>query len=207
MNAIYNNSILEASYDIVKIFGLIDVEDHNALFGEWCTIIAFKLQTSNTITLNGNFLIKSSVDSIDGISCHCHILLNYQIPTKGNITLKILKDSRTFGLKNVSGDCIEKIDIMPWYDLNGFIYHDITNGKYDEKNHVYPYRRYAGVFNGGDDKLHVFLTENEYDIKLDFHNEFIPKIKNNISVEYLLQKGQLMQKLAPSMINKINEFR
>lgn len=212
MSASYNNSMLEASFDIAKMWGFVDRECGNALFGQWSSKIAFQVQKSNNVKLSGEFLIGSSADSEFGLSCLCHPLINCEIPERGNIILKILRDGSTFSLEIVAGENYEVIDVRPWDWLNGFLLHDIKKGQYDEEKHAYPYRRYAGIFNGAErgenkDKLHVFLNEEEYRIQLAFRNEFPPKVGDDNSKETLLQKGRLMQDLDPDMFERIKKLR
>lgn len=212
ISANYNNSILEANYDIAKMTGFVDVECGNALFGQWSSKIAFQVKKGYIQTIEGEFLIDSTVDSEFAINCLCHPLINSTILGRDKVTLKILRDGRTFGLEISSGDYKETIDIMPWDWLNGFIKHVITNGKYDEKTYKHEYKRYAGVFNGAErgenkDKLHIFLSEKEHSIQLAFNNEFVPKVGDDNSEDVLLQKGHLMQQLDPAMYKRIEELR
>lgn len=207
----YNNNLLEANYNISKVSGFIDVECGNALFGQWSSKIEFNAENNNGIKISGEFLIGCSVDSEFGIKCLCHPLIKCEVPYKGKITLKILRDGETFGLNIQSGDCYEEICIMPWDNLNGFIRHDIISGEYDNDIHEYPYRMYAGIFNGGSseeyrDKLHVFLNENRGKDILAFNNEWVPKVSKRTS-EGLIQKGLLMQKLDPKMCERISQLR
>ena len=206
----YNNSLLKASYDIAKVFGFIDRECGNALFGAWSSKIEFKVENNNNIELNGEFLIGCSVDSEFGIKCLCHPLINFEVSNKGKITLKILRDGRTFGVEISSGNYKETIDIMPWDYLNGFIKHVISNGDYNPKRYMHEYRKYMGVFTAGrgdEDKLHVFLSETEWDNRISFINEFPPKIGDDNSKELVIQKGMLMQDLDPDMFEKIKSLR
>ncbi len=206
----YNNSLLEANYDMPKIFGLIDIECDNAQFAQWSTEIEFKANNSNNIELSGEFLIDSSMDSEFGIRCICHPLINCDVPNDGKISLEILRDGRTFGVNISSGNYKETIDIMPWDDLNGFIKHVISDGDYDPKRYKHEYRKYMGVFTAGkghEDKLHVFLSETEWDNQISFRNEFLQKIGDDNSRELVIQKGMLMQDLDPDMFEKIKSLR
>lgn len=212
MSANYNNSMLDASFDIAKMLGFVDIECGNALFGQWSSKIAFQVQKQDSVKLSGEFLIGSSADSEFGVSCLCHPLIYCEVPERGNIILKILRDGSTFSLEIVAGENYEVIDVRPWDRLNGFLLHDIKKGKYDEEKHAYPYRRYAGIFNGAErgenkDKLHVFLNEEEYRNQLAFRNEFPPKAGDDNSKETLLQKGRLMQDLDPDMFERIKRLR
>lgn len=210
MAANYNNSVLKASFDIAKIWGFVDIESNNALFGQWSSKIDFQVQKQDNVKLSGEFLVGSSADSEFGISCFCHPLINCDIPEKGKIILKILRDGRTFGLEVVAGSYNETIDIMPWDDMNGFIRHIISNGEYDPKRYKYEYRKYMGVFssgNGNEDKLHVFLSETEWDNQISFRNEFPPKAGDDESEALIIQKGMLMKDLDPDLFEKINKLR
>lgn len=210
MSASYNNSILGASFDIAKMWGFVDIECGNALFGQWSSKIAFQVQKTDNIKLSGEFLIGNSADSEFGISCLCHPLINCDIAGKGNITLKILRDGRTFGLEVASGSYEETIDIMPWDDFNGFIRHVISNGKYDQKRYEHEYRKYMGVFSAGkgdEDKLHVYLSETEWDNQISFRNEYYQKDGDDKSEALVIQKGMLMKELDPDMFEKIKNLR
>lgn len=212
MHAKYNNSVLDANFNIAKIFGFTDIEHGYALYRDWITEINFQLVRQNNTKLSGEFSIGCKADSAFGISCTCHPLIKCEIPEKGDITLKFLRDGSTFNLEIVSGDNSEIIDIRPWDWLNGFIRHDIKNGEYDEKRRGFPYRWYAGIFNGAEcgenkDKLKIFLIEDEYKNTLTFLNEFVPKVEDEDSKEALVQKGTLMQQLDPSMFEKFKDLR
>ncbi len=211
VSANYNNSMLEASFDIAKMLEFVDRECGNALFNQWFNKIAFQVQKPNNVKLSGEFLIESSADSEFGISCLCHPLINCDVAGKGNITLKILRDCRTFYLEVASGSYNETIDIDIMHcDMNGFIKHVISNGEYDPKRYTHEYRKYMGVFSAGkgdEDKLHVFLLETEWDNQISFRNEFPPKAGNDKSEAIVIQKGMLMQDLDPDMFKRIKQLR
>ncbi len=211
----YNNSLLEASYDIPKILGFIDPECENgpyALFGQWSNDINFQLQKINNINLSGLFSITCSADTEYGITCLCHPLINCEIPGIGQFILKVLIDGSMFNLKIISGEYHELIKVNSWDGANGFILHDVINGKYDEEKCAYPYRRYAGIFNGPEkgehkDKLQIYLKEEEDSKILTFRNEFVSKVRADKSKENLLQIGILMKDLDPDMFAKILKLR
>lgn len=210
MSANYNNSVLDASFEIAKMIGFVDIECGNALFGKWNSKIIFELKKENNIKLSGEFLLSSSVDSEYGISCFCHPLINCNIADKGNITLKILRNSKVFGYKATFLDYNETIDIMPYDDCNGFIKHVITKGEYDKQRYKHEYRKYVGVFSAGkgnEDKLHLFLSETEWDNQISYRNELIPKKGDDNSEELVIQKGALMEFLDPDMFDKIIKLR
>lgn len=211
ISANYNNSVLEANFDIAKISSCVDSECKSAPFAlsrQWFSKIDFQIQKSNNIKLSGEFLIDSSMDTEFGATCLCHPLINCEVPGKGKIILKILRDGSTFNLKITSEENYEIIDIRPEDWLNGFLLHDIKKGKYDEEKRAYPYRKYAGIFSGANkDKLHVFLNEEEYHNQLAFRNEFPTKAGDNNYKETLLQKGMLMQDLDPDMFEKIKKLK
>lgn len=210
MSANYNDSMLEASFDSAKTCCFADIESGNALFGQWSSEIFFQIQKQNDIKLSGEFLIGSSVDSEFGISCLCHPLINCEIANKGNITLKILRDGRTFGLEIDSGNYNETIDISPWSDFNGFIKHIITNDKYNPKRYENEYRKYMGIFSSGgenEDKLKIFSLETEWGKEISSRIEFVPKNGDDESEALVIQKGMLMQDLDPDMFDKIKKLR
>ena len=210
MDAKYNGNVIEANYDISKVFGFIDKESHSARFGEWSSKIIFNVKNDNDIKMDGEFLIGCSVDSEFGIKCLCHPLINFEVPDKGKFILKILRNGKIFGLNVSNGNYKETIDIMPWDDWNGFIRHVISNGKYDSKSYKYEYRKYAGIFTAGssnEDKLHVYLSETEKGNQISFRNEFPLKVGNDNSKELVIQKGNLMQDLDYDMYEKINDLR
>ena len=205
----YNNCILEANYDISRAFGFVDFEDNNALFGQWSSVINFKVQSENK-NLSGEFLIGCSADSEFGNKCLCHPLIKCEVPNKGEFIIKILRDCRTFGLDISLENYNETIDIMPWDDMNGFIKHVITNGEYDPKRYKHEYRKYAGIFDAGNDnkdKLHVYLSETNWDKRISFKNEFPEKTGDEESKELLIQEGILMQQLDPDMYVRIKKLR
>lgn len=210
MSAIHNNSVLDANFDMAKISGFVDLECGNAIFAQWLSKIAFQVEKQDRVKISGEFLIRSTVDSDFGISCLCHPLINCDLADKGNITLKIQRDDRTFGLKIASGSYNETIDIMPWDDMNGYIKHVISNGEYDPKRYKHEYRKYMGVFSAGrgdEDKLHVFLLETEWENQISYRNEFPLKAGDDKSEALIIQKGILMQDLDPAMFEKIKKLR
>lgn len=210
MEANYNDSILEANFDIAKMQGFVDIECDNALFGQWSNKIDFKVQKQNDIKLSGEFLIGSSADSEFGINCLCHPLIKCEFGNKGEIELKILRDGRTFGLYINSEKYNETIDIMPWDDLNGFIKHVISYGGYDQKKYKHKYRKYMGIFDAGNsnrDKLHVFLSETKLDKQISYKNEYPVKDGDDNSKSLVIQKGMLMKELDPDMFEKIKNLR
>lgn len=211
MQANYNNSVLEASYDIPKIFGFVDLEMDNAFFGYWPNKINFCMKVDNGVTLFGEFLIESSIDPEYGISCRCRPLIRYEVPEKGSVFLKMLING-TFSLQFFSENYSETIDIKPFDNLNGFIRHVITDDKYDEKMHKRKYKKSTGVFKGGaigdnKDTLRLFLNEEEQGVQLSFRNEFIPKVDDDSFEEALKQKGNLMHEIDPDMFDKIKKLR
>ena len=209
ISANYNNSALEANFDMAKMSGFIDPEC-NALFGQWSSKIAFKVKNPNNINLSGEFLLDCAADTEFGISCRCHPLINCDVAGKVNIILQILRDGKTLGLEVSSENYNETIDIMPWDDLNGFIKHIISKGEYDSKKHKYEYRKYTGIFSSGgekENKLHVFLSETEWDNEISIRSEFLPKVGDDKSKALVIQKGMLMQDLDPEMFEKIKNIR
>lgn len=221
INTKYEDCILDANYDISKMYGFIDEESNTfklvigsfmkpgvKAFIEWKTSIDFKI-TSNDNTYSGNFFINNSMDTEFGIDCTCHVLMNCEIPEIKEMTLKVMEDGEVFGVNMRYDDIKEKIAIMPSDWLNGFIRHDIKKGEWNNEISSYPYRMYAGIFNGAEvgenkDKLHVFLKENKNENTITYHNEMIPKISvEENSVESIIQKGLLMKKLDPKMFDKI----
>lgn len=214
MKANYNDSMLEANFDIAKMVGFVDVESNSgvALFGQWSSKIDFQLHRHDNVKMFGEFLVESCADTEFGLNCLCHPLINCDVPGLGRVNLKILRDGSTFSLNINSEDNYEVIDISPWDWLNGFFLHEIKRGKYDEENYVYPYRKYAGIFNVAEvgenkNKLHVFLTEEEFGNQLDFKNEFPQKVGDENSEESLLQKGLLMKKLDSDMFDRIEDLK
>lgn len=213
ISANYNKSILKADFDITKVSGFVDPECKNApfaLFGHWFSEIKFQVKNPNNIKLSGEFLLDCSADTEFGVSCLCHPLINCDVAGRGNVTLKILREGRTFGLKISAGSYNETIDIMPWDDKNGFIKHVISNGEYDKKRYEHEYRKYMGVFSAGkkdEDKLHLFLSETEGDTRISFRNEFPLKAGDDKSEVLVIQKGMLMQDLDPDMFEKIKKLR
>lgn len=218
MFANYNDSVLDASFDIAKMWGFADMECKNvpfALFGQWSSKIIFQVQNLSSISLDniklsGEFLLESSVDTEFGVSCSCRPLIKCDVVDKGEITLKILNDGDTFGLEIVSGNYKETMDVMPWDELNGFIKHVIIKGEYNPESYQHEYRKYMGVFpsgKGSEDKLHIFLSEKEWDNEISVRSEFPTKVGDDKSEALVIQKGMLMQDLDPVMFEKIKELR
>lgn len=205
MSANYNDSTLEASYDIAKIFGLVDRECNNALFGQWTSKISFQFQRENIIKLNGEFLIDNSIDSEFGITCLCHPLINGEIFGKEKFNLIILRRFRMFSLEINSSNYNETINIMPYDNMNGYIRHVIT-----EYNNNCQHRKYVGILSSGEinnSQLRLYITETEGENTILSNCEFVQKVGDDNSSELLIQKGILMQQLDPTMFRRIQELR
>ena len=206
ISANYDNSVLNANFDFIKLRTLTSEECEAGSLKSWVHKINFQLQTANHLTISGVFAISCSAEpyfGISGLSCQCHPIINCEIPGKGQIILKILIGGSLFKAEFVSEKHYEEINVMPWNDLCGFIWHDI-------KKESINYRKYAGIFTAGKDnknKLHVFLMEEENNQVLNYKNEFPDKVGEDYSDETLLQIGQLMQDLDPNMYEKIQKLR
>lgn len=210
MSANYNNSVLDASFDITTVWAIADIENKNELFGQWSNKIIFELKKQNDIKLSGELEIASTADSEYGITCFCRPLIKCEVPNKGSIALKMSWNNKLFELKTTSLDYNETINIMPWDNNNGFIKHIITKGKYANERYEHEYKKYMGIFPAGkrnEDKLHIFLKETERDKQINCINEFIPKNDDDNSEELVIQKGMLMQDLDPDMFATIKGLR
>ena len=95
MTAKYCDSKLAASCDIAKAFGFVDKESDNALFAQWSSRIDLKIKNNN-FNIKGNLLVDNTADTQFGICWQCQPLLTLNIPNKGNITLKFLRDWYAF---------------------------------------------------------------------------------------------------------------
>lgn len=203
--------ILNAQYNLARAWGFVDIDSQSLIkpiFGKWSSEIIFQVNWQNNIQLSGKFLLECSADSELGLSCLCHPLVNLEIPGQGKITLNILRDGSTFRMDLYTPKGQELIDVRPWDWLNGFFIHDIK----EKGKRTDAYRKYAGIFNGAEqgenqNKLHVFLKEEEKGRKIAYRSEFIPKIGDDNSKEILLQKGKLMHELDPEMYEKIAKVR
>lgn len=204
----YNNSILEANYDISKVFGSIDIERDTTLLSlsaQWSSKIKFKVKNSNNIKLCGEFLIVCSIDSKNGIYCLCLPLIKYNDSKNRKITLSMLRNGITFNLIISSESHYETITISPCNNSNGFIRHIISDSKNNEEKHMHEYRKDTGIFAcmSAKDKLLVISSETEGINKIDY----IKKIGDDSSEELVIQKGKLMQDLDPDMFEKIKTLR
>lgn len=201
----YNDILLEADYYLPKVIAFVDVEDNDQLFGQWSSEIFFVLK-KDKIKMNGEFLISSSMDSEFGSKCVCHPIIRCDLDELGKVELEILRKGKTFGLNYKTYNLKESIEVRPFDNLNGYIKHDILYGEYDYARSSFPYRRYCGVFAGGEsekNKLHVFLIEEKYRECLDFQNGYVKKVNGDMSSETIIQKGNLMKDLDPDMYKKI----
>lgn len=207
----YNNATLRANYETPKVFSFIDVETKNipfALYGEWQNKIKFEINHNPKIA--GEFLITCSIDTEFGIKCKCHPLINCDVFNNDKLILEILRNGLIFGLEIKNNNSHEIINISPWDNLNGYIKHVISSGKYDASKYQHEYKKYAGVFAAGigdEDKLHVFLSETEWDKQITFKNLFPLKLGTNNSEDLIIQKGKLMKDLDPDMFKKIQELK
>lgn len=208
MTAEYNKGKLTANYDIAKIFGFVDIESNNALFGQWSSKINFQIENSDC-NIKGKFLVANTADSQFGISCVCHPLLTLNIPDKGDITLKILRDGCVFYFEFNTENYNETIEFKP---ISEYIRHIITKGEYNQSKHQYPYRKYVGVFNAAEcgenkDKLNMFLSEEQNGEILNYRRDLVEKVDKNNYKELNIQRGLLMQKLDSDMLKKVQLLR
>ena len=208
MNAKYSESKLTASYNIAKIFGFIDIESDDALFGQWSSKIDFQIENSD-YNIKGEFLVANTADSQFGIGCKCHPLLTLNIPYRGDITLKILRDGCAFYFEFNTENYNEMIEFKP---ISEYIRHVITKGEYNQAKHQYPYRKYVGVFNAAEcgedkDKLNMFLSEEQKGEILNYRRELVKKVDKNNYIELNIQRGLLMQQLDGDMLEKVQLLR
>ncbi len=204
MVANYNDNILNANCDIVKINRCVDDTD-GTITAVWNSSINF---VNNTNTLSGRFIINNSIDSQYSIHCTCHPLICYNLPEKGNIILIIHNSNSIFDLQIITKDSTEIIDIRPITLEGTFFKHDFKRSKYDQDGNKYSYRKYAVLSHySNKDDLHVYMEEQEHDKILSFRNEFIPKLGNNNCKEDSIKRGILMQQLDPDMFKKIEQLR
>lgn len=207
MTAKYSKSTLTASYDIAKIFGFVDMECGNALFGQWSSKIDFQIKNSDD-NINGEFLVVNTADSQFGISCRCHPLIIFNIPGKGDITLKMLRDGYVFYFGFNTEIYNETIEYRPC----DYIRHDIKKGEYNQAKYQYPYRKYVGVFNAAEvgedkDKLNMFLKEEQDGKILNYRRDLVKKTDKDNSRETTIQRGLLMQQLDSDMLEKVQILR
>jgi len=205
MQATDNESILQAQFDMANIPNLASVPT----FGKWSSKIAFDIQKQNHANLLGDFIISASVNLMSELSCSCHSLIMYAAD-KENIVLEISRNSRMFRLNISSENHKEIIEVMPWDNLNGFIKHVISKGKYDPKRYRCEYDKYTGIFTTGEetsDRLHVFLSERKWNKEISCKSEFPLKVGDEKSEELVIQKGMLMHKLDPDMFDRIKDIK
>ncbi|MBE6138823.1 MAG: hypothetical protein E7173_03680 [Firmicutes bacterium] len=208
MAAKYSRSTLTARYDIAKIFGFVDIESNNAIFGQWSSKIDFQIE-NNTTNINGQFVIANTVDSQFGISCRCHNLMTLNTPDKGDITLRILRDGCVFYFEFNTENYNETIEFKP---ISEFIRHVITKGEYNQAKHQYPYRKYVGVFNAAEngedkDKLNMFLSEEQDGNLLNYRRDLVEKVDKDNYREMNIQRGLLMKQLDSDMLEKVQLLR
>ena len=205
-----NDYLLNASYEFSTVSGFVDYEFNNALFGQWVVSIDFNLSNNKDVLFSGDLSFDCSVDSEYGMACLCRPLVVRELPNGDKYTLKILRNNRAFGAYISSVGYTETIDIRPKDDVNGFIVHVISKGKYDPKSYMYEYRKYMGIFAAGienENELRSFLLETELGRRISYVNSYTQKEGEDDSKELLIQKGRLMQELDPDMFYKIKELR
>jgi len=208
MIARYNQGTLTASYNIAKISGFVDIESNNALFGQWSSKIDFQIENNNN-NITGEFLVTNTIDSQFGISCRCHTLMTLNIPGKGDVTLRILRDGCVFHFEINTENYNETIEFKP---ISEFIRHIITKGEYSQTKGQYPYRKYVGVFNAAEvgedkDKLNMFLSEEQNGSILNYRRDLVKKVDEDNYRQMNIQRGLLMQQLDSDMLEKVQLLR
>lgn len=208
MTAKDNNKCLMASYDIAKLFRLIDTECDNALFAKWSSKINFQIKNNNDYNINGEFLIDNVADSQFGISCQCHPLININLSNKADINLKLLRNGCVFFFEFDTENYNETIEFNI---ISEYIRHVIKKGKLNQEGYC-SYKKYIGIFNAAEagenkDKLLVFLTEEQNEEILNYKSELVHKADSNDYMKMNIQRGLLMQKLDNDMLEKIQLLR
>lgn len=214
MKAEYNNATLDASFPIATECGFVDVEENNALFGEWNFPIKFEAK-SNNIDYDGEMLFTCTADSEFGLNCLIHPEISIKLPQDGKINVKVQKDFNFFryDIDKKESDYHEFASVSPWSSYS-YAMHQIKKGK--SEKYSYPYDFQSGIFPGAEagekkDLIHVFLSEKENDGEqekyLSFHNEWVQKVGEDDSKKVVIQKGSLMQELDKSMFEKIKLIR
>ncbi len=208
ISANFNNNVLNAEFNIAKIYGYYAILEDN-IQGNWNNDIDFQLQQSNGIKLSGQFEIRAALDSEYGIHCNCHPLIKYEVDGKEMMILKMFRDGSELNLQIMKDNYKEKIDVCSW-DKNRYLYHEIIKGEYDRQKLGNPFSRYVLVKEAEDEKnkgkLASLLSETNYIRPVLFETNYIPKNSNN-SIQLSLQIGKLMRELDPSMYERIKETK
>lgn len=207
-----DNYILNAKHTIPNVFGIVERannKEKKGVFGSWTNKISFDLE-SKEAKIKGEFLLSCTTDNEYGISCLCHPSLHYENKEGKKTIINFFKNSRMFSYEEFTDGYQEKIYVMPFDNLNGYILHSIAKGNYDFEKGNYPYKKYAGVFSCGEtnkDDLHVYLTEEKFGEEIETKNKVLPKVSSGTYSEVIKQIGALFQNLDYTMVQKIEEIR
>ena len=204
--------LLEASYQTINASRSFDVE-YQATHTSWNFDINYTIHKNNDEKFTGLFYVDIVADTQFGTHCICRPILDYIIKDKKVMSLKFQLDGSTFKAEFWDDDFYEVINFMPFDSLNGYIIHDIKEGKYE--NSCYPYRKYSGIFSFSElekNKFKAFSITYEYGNISD--NKVIPYEKENYkegswsdSRETIMQFGNTMQEFNPSTYDKIKKIK
>lgn len=203
-----NKHILKANYEIAPITTIKDEEFGGSILKQWVSKISFVFEGvgdynySESLKINGEFDVAASSDTEFGINCTCHPLLNIE---NSDVTIKLLRDGKTFAYNKDSENYSEKIEIIP-FSSSAYLLHDLEIA--DENT----CRKYCGIFvapltDDNKEQFHVFAMEKENGKQISSRSEMVKAIDSNERSINLIQKGMLMKELDPKMYEKIDQLR
>lgn len=196
--------MLYATYDTVKT---TDLQNFNN--SKWNTDISYVINKNEIEKFIGTFSLTYSTDDKFGVYYKCRPTLNHLIDDKLVMSLKLERDGEIFGLEFWDKDKHERIKIIPFSNINGYIFHTITKGKY-ENNKGYSYRKFFSIIKGiGININHLrVLSFTEEDDKFLNYFQFYEKIaEDKKDRKYIVQMGHLANEEDPDMYDRIYDVK
>lgn len=202
---------ITANYDLPNVTAFVDIETRagDEKFAEWSTNIKYIINTNEKDSVQGHYLIGTSVDSFYGINASCHQSIEFYKNNKKFMTMKMMYDGRLFEVIYYNKEFKEEIEFIPFDDMSGFLKHDIKKGKYNDEKYCYPYRKYCGVHkNGRDENSLRVLSFEEFDGEFKSYNdEHFEYQGDKDSEDLFIQKGNLFLENDPEVADKLAKLR
>lgn len=213
-----NGVYLRAAYDVLPHDNSETIE-----FSCWKDNISFKIEGTNYLRFDGNFVIFASVDDKHGERCTCKSSIFIEKNKNNIINIDIQENGKTFYYYDYRGDTTPKekelISVMPFYNQFGnknhcLIEHSLKKGDYfDENNHSngYPYEFFGSVGYGSKEKYGdsycACAVEGVYRKAISRDYKIVEKDSKDSSEDNIKQIGLLMHSIDPRMYSVIYHLK